>query len=64
MADRDHDALPEKVSWMVQRAGLSLPTHQIEALCSVFERIQGAAQRIKRGLQRSDEPAVTFRLWK
>ncbi|MDP6559715.1 MAG: hypothetical protein QF619_06300 [Candidatus Binatia bacterium] len=41
MANRDQGALPEKVSWMVQRAGLRLPTHQPEALCSVFERIQG-----------------------
>ena len=55
---------PEAISRMIERAGLSVPSDQLEKLQAGLARIEEAAGRIREDLKRNDEPAFTFRVRK
>jgi len=52
---------PEEILRMIERAGLSVPSDQLEKLKAGLARIEEAAGRNRVGLRRNDEPAFTFR---
>ncbi len=55
---------PEEISRMIERAGLSVPSDQLEKLQAGLARIEEAAGRNREGLKRNDEPAFIFRVRK
>ncbi len=64
MAEEGGKITPEEILRMIERAGLSVPSDQLEKLQAGLARIEEAARRIREGLKRNDEPAFTFRVRK
>ncbi len=64
MEDEGGKITPEEISRMIERAGLSVPSDQLEKLRAGLARIEEAAGRIREGLERNDEPAFAFRVRK
>ena len=60
MADDTHQPTEEEVALMLRRAGLGLPPEQLEACCAVIARLEAAARRLRKDLNRNDEPASAF----
>ncbi len=60
MADQNHQPSEEEVTLMLKRAGLTLPTEQLERCCAVVARLEAAARRLRKDLKRADEPASVF----
>ena len=60
MADDTHQPTEEEVALMLKRAGLTLPPEQLETCCAVVARLEAAAGRLRKDLNRNDEPASVF----
>ena len=60
MADHDHQPSDEEVAIMLKRAGVTVPPEQLEKCCVVVARLEAAARRLRKDLQRNDEPASVF----
>ena len=60
MADHDHQPSDEEVAIMLKRAGVTVPPEQLEKCCVVVARLEAAARRLRKDLQRNDEPAAVF----
>ena len=60
MADHDHQLSAEEIALMLKRAGVTLPPEQLEKCCVVVGRLEAAARRLRKDLQRNDEPASVF----
>jgi hypothetical protein len=60
MADDTHQPTEEEVALMLKRAGLTLPPEQLETFCVVVARLEAAARRLRKDLNRNDEPASAF----
>ena len=60
MADHDHQPSEEEVARMLKRAGVTVPPEQLEKCCVVVGRLEAAARRLRKDLQRNDEPASVF----
>jgi hypothetical protein len=60
MADHDHQLSEEEVALMLKRAGVTVPPEQLEKCCVVVARLEAAARRLRKDLQRHDEPASVF----
>jgi hypothetical protein len=60
MADDGHELSEEEVTLMLKRAGLTLPAEQLEKFCAVVARLEAAARRLRKDLERNDEPASVF----
>jgi len=60
MADERHKLSEEEVTFMLKRAGLTLPAGQLEKFCAVVARLEAAARRLRKDLKRNDEPASVF----
>ncbi len=61
MEEEDGKITPEEISRTIERAGLSVPSDQLEKLKAGLARIEQAAGRNREGLKRNDEPAFAFR---
>ena len=64
MADQNHQLSEEEVTLMLKRAGLTLPPEQLERCCAVVARLEAAARRLRKDLNRNDEPASVFLIWR
>ena len=60
MTDDTHQPTEEEVALMLKRAGLTLPPEQLEMFCVVVARLEAAARRMRKDLNRNDEPASVF----
>jgi len=60
MADDSHQPSEEEVTLMLKRAGLTIAPEQLERCCAVVARLEAAARRLRKDLERSDEPASVF----
>jgi hypothetical protein len=60
MADQNHQPSEEEIAVMLRRAGVTLPPEQLERCCAVVARLEAAARRLRKDLERSDEPASVF----
>ena len=60
MVDHNHQPSEEEIVLMLRRAGVTLPPEQLERLCTVVARLEAAARRLRKDLQRNDEPASVF----
>jgi hypothetical protein len=60
MADQIHPPSEEEITLMLRRAGVTLPPEQLERCCAVVARLEAAARRLRKDLERSDEPASVF----
>ena len=60
MANQNHQPSEEEVTLMLKRAGVTLPPEQLERCCAVVARLEAAARRLRKDLERSDEPAGVF----
>ena len=60
MADHNHQLSEEEITLMLRRAGLTLPPEQLERCCAVVARLETAARRLRKDLERADEPASVF----
>jgi len=60
MADDTHQPTEEEVALMLKRAGLTFPPEQLETFCVVVARLEAAARRLRKDLNRNDEPASVF----
>jgi hypothetical protein len=60
MANQNHQPSEEEVTLMLKRAGVTLPPEQLERCCAVVARLEAAARRLRKDLERSDEPASVF----
>jgi hypothetical protein len=60
MADDTNHPSMEEVTLMLKRAGLALRPEQLEMCCAVVARLEAAARRLRKDLERPDEPAGVF----
>ena len=60
MADDTDRPSDEEVILMLKRAGITLPSDQMERFCAVVARLEASARRLRKDLKRSDEPASVF----
>ena len=60
MANEAHEPSQEEVALMLKHNGLTLPAEQLETFCIVVARLEAAACRLRKGLNRNDEPASAF----
>jgi hypothetical protein len=60
MADDIHQPSDKEIARMLERAGLALPPEQLERFRTVVARLEAAARRLRKDLQRADEPASAF----
>ena len=60
MADDTRQPSEQELTLMLKRAGITLPPEQLERCCAVIARIEAAAHRLRKDLQRNDEPASVF----
>jgi hypothetical protein len=60
MADDAHELSEREVTMMLKRAGITLPAEQLEKCCTVVARLEAAARRLRKDLERCDEPASAF----
>jgi hypothetical protein len=60
MSDQIHPPSEEEITLMLRRAGVTLPPEQLERCCAVVARLEAAARRLRKDLERSDEPAGVF----
>ena len=60
MADDTDQLSEQEVTLMLKRAGVTLPTEQLEKCCAVVRRLEAAARRLRKDLKRADEPASVF----
>jgi hypothetical protein len=60
MADDAHELSEEEVTLMLKRAGITLPSEQLEQCRTVVARLEAAARRLRKDLERCDEPASAF----
>jgi len=60
MVDHNHQPSEEEIVLMLRRAGVTLPPEQLERFCTVVARLEAAARRLRKDLQRNDEPASVF----
>ncbi|TMA88570.1 MAG: hypothetical protein E6J74_27005 [Deltaproteobacteria bacterium] len=60
MADHNHQLSEEEITLMLRRAGVTLPAEQLERCCAVVARLEAAARRLRKDLERTDEPASVF----
>jgi hypothetical protein len=63
MADDNYQRSEEEMTLMLRRAGVTLPPEQLERCCAVVARLEAAARRLRKDLERSDEPASVF-IWR
>ena len=50
----------EEVALMLKRAGVTLPPEQLQQFCAVVAKLEASARRLKKNIQRNDEPASVF----
>ncbi len=62
MSEDKQKTPPEEIAILVKRTGLNLTEEQFQALCESFDSFEEAAQRLRKGIERNDEPAFAFRL--
>ncbi len=60
MADDNHQPSEEEVTLLLKRASVGVPPEHLERLCTVIGRLEAAARRLRKNLERSDEPASVF----
>ena len=60
MAEQIDQPAPEDVALMLKRAGVTVPSEQLKDCCVVVGRLEAAARRLRKNLQRNDEPASVF----
>jgi hypothetical protein len=60
MADQLHPPSEQEIALMLRRAGVTLPPEQLERCRAVLARLEAAAGRLRKDLERSDEPASVF----
>jgi hypothetical protein len=60
MPDDAYRPSEEELKLVLKRAAVTLPLEQLEACCAVVGRLEAAARRLRRDLQRNDEPASVF----
>jgi hypothetical protein len=60
MTDNTHQPTEQEIAVILNRAGLLLPAEQLETFCIVVARLEAAARRLRKGLNRNDEPASAF----
>jgi hypothetical protein len=60
MADDSHQPSEEEITLMLKRAGVTVPPDQLGKCCAVVARLEAAARRLRKDLQRNDEPASVF----
>lgn len=60
MVDDNHQLSKEEIALMLKRAGVTVPPEQLEKCCVVVGRLEAAARRLRKDLQRNDEPASVF----
>jgi hypothetical protein len=56
----NHQPSEQEVTLMLKRAGITLPSEQLEKCCVVVARLEAAARRLRKDLKRNDEPASVF----
>ena len=52
---------PGEIAVLLKRTGLTLNAEQFEAVCNSYDEFEAAAQRLRKGIERNDEPAFGFR---
>ncbi len=62
MPDSKNKTPPDEVEILLKRTGLTLNSEQFAALCKNFDDFEAAAQRLRKDIERSDEPAFVFRV--
>jgi hypothetical protein len=60
MADHDQQPSEEEIAVMLKRAGVTVPPEQLKNCCAVVAKLEAAARRLRKDLQRNDEPASVF----
>ena len=60
MAADNHQSSEDEVALMLKRASVTVPAEQLERFCTVVARLESAARRLRKNLERSDEPASVF----
>jgi hypothetical protein len=53
---------PEEIAVLLKHSSLQLDVEQFEALCSSYDEFEAAARRLRKGVERNDEPAFAFRV--
>jgi hypothetical protein len=61
MSDSKPKTSPEEIKILLKRTGLKLNDEQFDVLCRTFDDFEAAAQRLRQGIERNDEPAFGFR---
>jgi hypothetical protein len=62
MADNKSKTPPEEIRVLLKRTGLTLNQEQFDTLCNSFDDFEAAAQRLRKGIERNDEPAFGFKV--
>jgi hypothetical protein len=62
MTDTQQKTAPEEIAILLKRTGLRLNPQQFAALCDSYDEFEAAAQRLRKGLARNDEPAFALRI--
>jgi len=60
MEDQNLQPSEEEIALMLKRARVMLPPEHLERCCAVVARLEAAARRLRKDLQRNDEPASVF----
>jgi hypothetical protein len=60
MSDSKAKTPPEEIAVLLKHTGLQLDAGQFEALCSSYDEFEAAARRLRKGIERNDEPAFAF----